>query len=132
MTMTAMDPVDFARMAVGATDDSIIVLQLHNSGGSSRWGQQFPSLSSEQLNMIDDTAFLHFDSWIEAARTFERLTADCAENDTGGLISGAITLVCRPNGEDDGIETHEWDLNDSVRPVFRNRAWTNEQIVERI
>ena len=62
---------------------------------------------------------------MEAIRTFERLTSDCAENDTGGMISGTITIVTTPFGQDDGVETHEWDLHDDSRPVFTTHRWSH-------
>lgn len=136
--MRTLNPVDFAEMAVssGNGDEAIIVLDLVNSGSGSRWAQQFPCLENDTINMLDDgVTFLHFSSTREAIDKFERLTLDCAENGTGGLIGGTISLVMTPWGEDDGVESLSWDLHDDTRPVFVPQgrgAWRYETIAERI
>ena len=56
--MRTLTPVAFAEMAVSGSNDTVIVMDLHNAGGSSRWSQQFPSLDAEQLEHIDGVTFL--------------------------------------------------------------------------
>lgn len=113
-------------------DAGIVLLELHNGGGSQNWGRQFPSLSDDQLDMIDETAFMQCDSAREARDLFQRLTLDCAENGTGGLIGGTITLVVRDECESDDVETLAWDLDSKTRPVFEDGDWRDDLIVDRI
>ena len=132
--MRSMNAVQMAEQAISTSNATIIVIDVANGGSSSRWAQAFPSLDAAAQAKLDDGAtFLSFGSWLDAAARFERLTADCAEHAGRGVIMvGAITLVCRPFDEDDGTETHAWELDDDSRPVFRDLTWTREAITDRI
>ena len=127
--MIALSAVDLAKMTVTATDGSLVVLDLTNSGNSLRWSEAFPSLTGDQLAMLDEVTFLQFGSWREAVDTFQRLTLDASQNGVGSLIAGTITLACRPFNEDDGVETWAWEFGDDSRPVFRDCRWSYEDIV---
>lgn len=134
--MRTLCPIDFAEMAVqaGNGQESVIVLDLHNSGSDSRWRSQFPDLDDETINLLTDgsVVFLHFDRFMDAAQTFETLALQCAQNGTGGLIGGKLTLVNTPLDQDDGVESRSWSLDDDHRPVFAGSRWTDEIIVDRI
>lgn len=138
--MRALNAIDIAGMAVSSSNSTFLVLELDNGGSSSRYKAQFPSLGDTTLDMLTAPSmsgapvFLEYAGWLEAADAFARLTADCAENDTGGLITGTITFVGTPFNEDDGIETVAWDLIEDSRPVFSRTGctWTREAIAERI
>ena len=134
--MRTLCPIDFAEMAVqaGNGQESVIVLDLHNSGSDSRWRQQFPDLDDETIGLLANgsVVFLHFDRFLSAAQTFETLALQCAESGPGGLVGGTISLVATPYGEDDGVETTSWELDSDSRPVWGQGRWTYEQIADRL
>ncbi len=132
--MNTLNAVQIAELAVlrGNGESSFVVLDLYNGGGSQNWGRQFPSMTTEQLNMIDETAFLQCDTRKEACDLFQSLTKDCGDNGTGGIISGTITLVVPDARHDDEVETLTWELDEKTRPVLDGTTWKDEIIVDRI
>jgi len=132
--MKMLNAIEIAELTVlrGNGDSSVIVLELYNGGGSQNWGRQFPSLTSEQLNALDETAFMTFENRQKACDMFQELTLACGENGTGGLIGGTITLVVPHAREDDEVETITWELDEKTRPVLEGGVWKDEIIVERI
>ena len=137
--MRTLSPIDMAQMAVSSSDSSYVVLELENMGMERHWNLQFPTLDAETLSAVAKTgvAFLEYDSRQEAVEAFERITLDCATNDTGDFIKGTVTFVSTEYGKDDGHDTMSWDIDDETRPVFRaaehrRPAWTCETIMDRI
>lgn len=129
--MKTLNALQIAQLAVvaGKGSTAIILLELHNGGGSQNWGHQFPSMTHEQLNMLDETTFISCDGVDEANEAFERLALACAENGTSGLISGKMTLIT-PKG--DGTDCFEWDLDSKTRPILEDGVWGEDIIVDRI
>lgn len=134
MTQTlALGSIDIAKMAVSTTNSHFVILEIENNGSSSRWSSHFPSLTGELLEhlMSQNTTFLKYGSRDEAIAAFERLTLDCGQEGIG-VMTGEITLVTVPLGEDYGYEVIEWELDEDTRPVWDGREWNHETIVERI
>ena len=132
--MKMLTAIEIAELTVlrGNGDSSIIVLELINNGNDSRWRHQFPDLTTEQINALDETAFMTFGNRQKACDMFQELTQACAENGTGGLIEGTITLVVPDSRDDDQVEILPWDLSSETRPVLDGGRWKDEMIVERI
>jgi hypothetical protein len=128
----ACNAVEMAEMTVSGSDMTIIVLELANTGSSSRWTDRFPSLSAEQIEKLQGATFLVYPNIIDACDAFERLTADCAAAGPVDLVTGTITLVHAPFGEDDGVDRMFWDLDDTTRPVRNGKSWKHEMIADRI
>lgn len=89
-------------------------------------------MTTEQLNMIDETTFFECDTAKEARDLFQNLTKDCGNNGSGGMISGTMTLVVPHPRHDDEVETLTWDLDEKTRPVLEDGVWKDEMIVDRI
>lgn len=128
-----LGPIDLAKIAVTSTSSHFIVLEVENNGSSSRWQAQFPSLQLDQLEALatQSATFLQFATRSDAVGIFELLTHDAAQHSIG-VMTGTITLVTLPHGEDDGHDVVAWDLDDENRPVWNGREWTQEMIVDRI
>lgn len=132
--MTIFKIADVAEMLCLRSGESAIVFECWNNGSSSRWAQHFPSLTTEQLDAIDEPCVIFYEVTAEARTAFETICRDLAENDEGGLISGTIRLL-EQVGEDDHVNdlhTVRFDLDDRDRPVFIDGEWHSEMIASRI
>jgi hypothetical protein len=133
--MRILNSIDIAEMVVKSSDGdlSIIVLDVHNDGSTSRWAEAFPSLDAEELQSLGEAAFLQVATRQEANDVFMRLTRDCAASGSGTVVHGFITLVTPHARHDDETEVRNWDLESPTLPVTVNHVdWTEEVIVDRL
>ncbi len=132
--MTIFKTADITELLCMRTGESAIVFNCWNNGTSSRWFQQFPSLTEDQINALDEPCAIFFENSAEARSVFETVCRDFADNDDGGLIGGTIRLL-EQTGESDhvnSLRTIRFDLDDRDRPVYTDGEWHNEMIASRI
>ena len=104
-----LNALEMATALNAATGESIIVLDLYNNGGNSRWGRALPSLSDEEINAVDEVMFMTFDNKVDAATRFNELV-DGMVDENDSLITGTISIVTSRD------EPLTWDVESTMRP----------------
>lgn len=110
--------------------NAFIVIAAENAGGGQRWSAAFPSLTTEQVNALDEQIAIRFYSEAEAREAFTTICRDVANND-GCLITGTITLVASDwdnrHGESE-TRTLSYEIGDEEVPVFNGLTLTRETV----
>lgn len=134
--MTVLSVLSLTKALAQATGDSYIVIDAYNDGSNSRWPQAFPSLHSDQTELLGEPFAIPFATANEAQNAFNRICSDVVAGPQ--LISGTITYVSRDRqsigrfAENAKVETVSFDISEDFLPVFDHGSVRKERIVERI